>query len=71
MITEPRWYKLKDVADILEVSPQRVSQMAKAGLLPVYSIGNTTKIDREEFDKWLLSRRRGPSSSEAGEEENG
>lgn len=60
MLTEQRWYRVKDVARILEVTPQRVSQMAKDGILPHYRIGKTVKIDREEFGNWLQSRRFGP-----------
>jgi excisionase family DNA binding protein len=61
MLKEKRWYTCRDVADILEVSPQRISQMAKVGLLPHYRIGRTIKIDREEFSAWLDSNRRGPT----------
>jgi excisionase family DNA binding protein len=59
---EKRWYRVKDVAQILEVSPQRVSQMAASGLIPHYRIGRTIKVDREEFARWLASRRRGPEN---------
>ncbi len=62
MLTERRWYRVRDVAEILEVTPQRVSQMAAAGIIPHYKIGRTIKIDREQFQAWLESRHRGPRS---------
>jgi excisionase family DNA binding protein len=55
-----RWIRVKDVAGILEVTPQRVSQMVKQDTIPHYRIGRTVKIDREEFFAWLKSRKRGP-----------
>lgn len=64
-MTEPdkdkRWIKVKDVAEMLEVTPQRVSQMVRDDLIPHYRIGRTVKVDRKEFERWLLGRRRGPS----------
>ena len=60
MLTERRWYRVADVARMLEVTPQRVSQMCKDEIIPHYRIGKTVKIDREEFASWLESRRRGP-----------
>ena len=55
-----RWMRVKDVAEILEVTPQRVSQMIARDLIPHYRIGRTVKIDRHEFARWLESRKRGP-----------
>jgi excisionase family DNA binding protein len=63
VLTESRWYTAREVARILEVTPQRVSQMTRDEILPHYRIGRTVKIDREEFHAWLESQRRGPLSS--------
>lgn len=56
MLIESRWYRLKDIADILGVTPQRASQMAKDNMFPHYKFGHTVKIDRVEFHEWLESR---------------
>lgn len=56
-----RWMRASDVAEILEVTPQRVSQMVKQDIFPHYRIGKTVKVDRDEFFAWLESRKRGPA----------
>ena len=58
MLTEGRWLRVKDVADILGVSSQRVSQRPSKPHLPLQDLGNRTKIDREQIFAWLESRRR-------------
>lgn len=55
-----KWMRVKEAAEILEVTPQRISQMCKDETIPHYRIGRTVKIDRERFFQWLESRRRGP-----------
>jgi excisionase family DNA binding protein len=55
-----KWMRVREAAEILEVTPQRVSQMCRDETIPHYRIGRTVKIDREEFFRWLASRKRGP-----------
>ena len=55
-----RWMRAREAAEILEVTPQRVSQMCKDRTIPHYRLGKSIKIDRDEFERWLKSRRQGP-----------
>lgn len=45
--------KVKEVAEILRVTPWQVYEMARQGRLPVVHVGRAVRIPRKEFTEWM------------------
>ena len=52
-----RMLKTREVAEILGLSKQTVTKMARKKVLPAYRIGGEWRFRKEEVDKWLEARK--------------
>lgn len=48
-------YKVKDIQEILKISKNAAYELIKSAPFPIIRIGNTYRIAKEGFDKWLNS----------------
>lgn len=62
-----RMLKTKEVAEILGLSRQTVTKMARKKVLPAYRIGGEWRFRREEVDRWLESRKNEGGGRNGGE----
>ena len=51
------WMTVKQVAEYLQMSDDKIYDMAKKGELPAVKIRQQWRFDREEIDQWLKSNR--------------
>lgn len=51
---------LKEVAEYLRLSEDKVYKMAQAGEIPCFKIGKQWRFRRSEIDRWLRVRASGP-----------
>jgi len=51
--TPPTFLSVREVANILRVKPQTVHVYLRRKIMPSYKFGDTTRIPREEFFRWL------------------
>jgi excisionase family DNA binding protein len=49
------WMTVKQVAEYLQMSDDKIYDMAKKGELPAVKIRQQWRFDREELDSWLKS----------------
>jgi len=47
------WMTVKQVAEYLQMSDDKIYDMAKKGELPAVKIRQQWRFDREELDRWL------------------
>ena len=52
-----KWMTVKQVSVYLQISVSKVYQMAQEGQIPCCRLGQQWRFDREEIDRWLMSRR--------------
>jgi excisionase family DNA binding protein len=45
--------RLGEVAEMLDVPPARVYEMARRGLLPVVRMGRQVRVDPEQLETWI------------------
>jgi excisionase family DNA binding protein len=50
--------RVRDIAQILDVSVQQVYKMAAKGEIPSFRIANAIRFDPEEFAAWLRAKYR-------------
>lgn len=50
--------RVRDIAQILDVSVQQVYKMATKGQIPSFRIANAVRFDPEEFATWLRTKYR-------------
>ena len=50
--------RVRDIAQILDVSVQQVYKMAAKGQIPSFRIANAVRFDPEEFAAWLRTKYR-------------
>lgn len=62
--------KLKDVAELLNVSKTTIRRWLADGKLPAYRINNQYRFNRGEIEDWVLRHRIDPSQDEATIEES-
>ena len=48
--------RVRDIAQILDVSVQQVYKMAAKGQIPSFRIANAVRFDPEDFATWLRAR---------------
>lgn len=48
--------RVRDIAQILDVSVQQVYKMAAKGQIPSFRIANAVRFDPEEFATWLRKK---------------
>ena len=53
MIKEKEFYKVEDLAELLEVNIMTIYRYIKAGRLKAYKIGRDFRIDKDEFNAFL------------------
>ena len=49
--------KLKDVADLLNVSEVTIRRWLADGKIPAYRINNQYRFSREEIEDWVLTQK--------------
>ncbi|MBI3077740.1 MAG: helix-turn-helix domain-containing protein [Deltaproteobacteria bacterium] len=49
----PKILKTRDVARLLDLSPDNVNVMARKGLIPAYKEGNQWRFRRQDLEPWL------------------
>jgi len=49
------WMTVKQVAEYLQMSDDKIYDMAKKGELPAVKIRQQWRFDKEEIDNWLKS----------------
>lgn len=49
--------KIKDIAELLQISENAVRRMAVAHQLPAYKIGNEYRFNRSEIHEWVMKNR--------------
>ncbi len=47
--------RVKDVAELLNVSAQRVYEMVRLSLLPAIRLGRTIRFDMDKIEDWIES----------------
>jgi len=50
------WMTVKQVAEYLQMSGDKIYDMAKKGELPAVKIRQQWRFDREEIDQWLKAQ---------------
>jgi len=53
MNKEKEFYKVEDLAELLEVNIMTIYRYIKAGRLKAYKIGRDFRIDKDEFNAFL------------------
>ena len=53
--------KIDDVAQLLNVTPQRIEKWITAGTIPSYQLGNEPRFSRQEIEAWMLEQDHLPS----------
>ena len=53
MVTEKKFYKSEDLAELLEVNILTIYRYIKSGRLMAYKIGREFRIDKNEFNSFL------------------
>jgi len=48
------WMTVKQVAEYLQMSDDKIYDMAKKGEIPAVKIRQQWRLDREELDRWLI-----------------
>jgi excisionase family DNA binding protein len=53
---ESQVYTVKDIQAILDISRNTAYELVKSRAFPVIKLGDTYRVSKEAFNKWLLSR---------------
>lgn len=48
--------KIDDVAQLLNVTPQRIEEWITAGNIPSYKLGDEARFSRQEIEAWMLEQ---------------
>ena len=56
--------KIKDVADLLNVSEQRLTQLIEEGKIPAYRIKQDYRFNRQEIEDWVMLQKHNKSANE-------
>lgn len=48
--------KVREVARLLDVTPQHIYGLAAQGLIPCFRVGGAIRFDPHEFAKWLRNK---------------
>lgn len=49
----PKLLTMGEVANILNVTPQRAYELARAGLLPTVKLGRQVRVDEARLSDWI------------------
>ena len=58
----PKILKTRDVAQVLDVCPDNVSDMARKGIIHGYKKGNQWRFRRKDVEAWIRTRLSAPES---------
>ena len=50
-------YTYKTAAEVLDCSASKVQKMCLAGEIPIIKVGNETRIDERDLDRWIQSQK--------------
>ncbi len=62
LAARPKVLKTRDLAQVLDVSPDNVSEMARKGVLHGYKKGHQWRFRRKDVEAWLRARLAAPES---------
>ncbi len=48
-----KWLTLRDLAEYLQVSKEKIYHLARSRSIPAYKIGSQWRFKRKEVDKWI------------------
>lgn len=51
-----RFLRIREAAEILDISPRQVARLLDAGAFPSVSIGRIRRIPRDAFERWVEAR---------------
>lgn len=58
----PKVLKTREVAQVLDLCPDNVSDMARKGILHGYKKGNQWRFRRKDIEAWIRARLSAPES---------
>ena len=53
----PKWLTVKQVAEHLQMSDDKIYDMAQKGEIPASKVRNQWRFDQDEIDAWVRSQR--------------
>jgi excisionase family DNA binding protein len=53
----PKWLTVKQVAEYLQMSGDKIYDMAQKGELPASKVRSQWRFDQDEIDAWVRSQR--------------
>jgi excisionase family DNA binding protein len=56
LATRPKVLKTRDLAQVLDLCPDSVSDMARRGIIHGYKKGNQWRFRRKDVEAWLRAR---------------
>ncbi len=54
---EPRFLKVADIAQDLDLSEDTIRELIRTKQLPAYKVGREYRVLRTEYEEWLQNRR--------------
>ncbi len=64
LYSQKPWWSVVDVAHYLSLSPEMIYKLVQRGEIPALKIGTSWRINSEELQQWIVSKKT-PSSSPA------
>lgn len=62
-----KWMTLKDLAEYLQFSKEKIYHLARSNSIPCYKIGSQWRFRKEEVDKWVEKKNRHRSKKQETE----
>lgn len=62
--SNPNYYSIDDVAEILAVKKQTVGRMIRSNVIPSISVAGSYRIPKLDFDRWLIDKKESKESEE-------
>ena len=59
-----KWMTLKDLAEYLQFSKEKIYHLARSNNIPCYKIGSQWRFRKEEVDKWVEKKKNRHRSKE-------
>ncbi len=58
------WMTLKDLAEYLQFSKEKIYHLARSNSIPCYKIGSQWRFKKEEIDRWVEKKKNRHGSKE-------
>ncbi len=62
LATKPKVLKTRDLAEVLDLCPDSVSDMARKGIIHGYKKGHQWRFRRKDVEAWIRARLAAPES---------